>query len=153
MPYAQLDNTDKKILNAMFDLKETRYTAVAKRLKMTPAAVQKRVKKMIEKGVFLGTAPILNLKKIGFGITAIINVSVLKGKFVEEAERWARKRSTCSVYRITGDYDLVVVGKFKDMDELNEFTVAMNREGWVAKTNTGITFQIVQESVNPNVIY
>lgn len=148
-----LDETDIKILNAMLAMRETGYTAIAKKLELTPAAVQKRVKRMIAKGVFLGTTPVLDLKKMGFGITAVIKVSVLKGKMVEEAERWSQKRNACSVYRVTGDYDIIVIGKFKGMDELNEFTLAMNKEGWVSKTNTSITFEIAQESANPNAVY
>lgn len=149
----QLDETDVKILNAMLAMRETGYTAVAKKLELTPAAVQKRVKRMHARGIFLGTVPVLDLAKIGYGLTAIIKVSVSQGKLVEEAQRWTQKRNTCSVYRITGDYDIIVIGKFKDMDELNDFTTEMNREGWVTKTNTSLTFQIAQESVNPKVIY
>ncbi|MBU2100592.1 Lrp/AsnC family transcriptional regulator [Candidatus Micrarchaeota archaeon] len=149
----KIDETDKKILNYMIKTNETRHSKIAKKLKVTPTTIHKRIRKLKKIKALNGLQPLIDLKKIGFDVTVIINAMASKGQLEEAAQKWAKEKNVCSVYRVTGKYDVVVIAKFKNTEELNEFNKRMVKDELIERTNTSIVFQTTKESPNPEELY
>ena len=78
-------------------------------------AKEHRIKSLEEKGIIKGYIAIVNLIKIGYGLTAITLIQA-EGKHLIEV---AKIKHTVSVYDIAGDFDIVVIARFKNIFGLN----------------------------------
>ncbi len=104
----------------------------------------KKVEEMIKKG-FVKRVFIANEEKLGFKITAVIEVGIKKG-YIDEAERnLANFPNVKAVYDVTGDYDAILIAKFRDMKELNNFIKVIHTYPYVESTRTHVVLNIVKE--------
>ena len=72
------------------------------------------MKKVIERYI-----PLINQEKIGYDLTAVINVKISHGKLLEVQERISKDKHVSGVYDITGDWDSLIIAHFKDRRDLN----------------------------------
>ena len=71
-----LDALDQKILEFLAENARCPYSDMARRLGLTGPAVAERIKKLEHKGVIKGYKPVLDKKKLGLGVQAIVLVEV-----------------------------------------------------------------------------
>ncbi len=152
MENAKIDEIDKKILNKMNELQTVKHSIIAKELGLPNATVNKRINKMLRAGVIDGFAPILNLNKLNYNVTAIINVRVKSAKITEAIAEFANDPNVCAVYKITGEYDIAVIGKFRSTAELDKFTDRCLSSPLISRTNTSLVFSAKLDRPNPNII-
>lgn len=146
-----LDEKDKKILNIMVQNPDTSQKQISEELGITPPAVYGRIQRMKEQGIFLGSAPIINLKKIGYDLTTIINIKVKNGKTKEALAKWAQDPNVCSAYDITGEYDLLFITKFHNTEELDQWNKKILKDTeHIERVNTSLAFSVQKEATNPN---
>lgn len=63
----------------------------------------------------------LDHEKLGYDLTAIIEVTSVKGKIAEVEKHVAKFPNVCAVYDITSLTDMIVVAKFKNSTHLSNF--------------------------------
>ena len=63
----------------------------------------------------------LDHEKLGYDLTAVIEVTAIKGKITEVEKHISKFPNVCAVYDITGLTDMVIVAKFKSRGELSNF--------------------------------
>ena len=51
-----------------------------------------------------------------------------------------------SVYEVTGDYDVLAVGKFKNTDDMNRQIKALLSEAPIRESNTSVVLNAVSEN-------
>jgi DNA-binding Lrp family transcriptional regulator len=51
-----------------------------------------------------------------------------------------------SVYEVTGDYDVIAVGKFNDTDDMNDQIKAVLSNADINESNTSVVLNIVAEN-------
>jgi len=56
----------------------------------------------------------------GFDVTAVIQLQVEGNALPDVTETLRDHRQMTSVYEVTGDYDVIAIGKFEDTDGMNE---------------------------------
>lgn len=56
----------------------------------------------------------------------------------------------CSVYDTTGDFDSLIIAKFKNTNELNSFVKKLLAEEFVERTNTSLILNVVKDETSPN---
>ena len=88
--------------------------------------------------------PLINQEKIGYDLTAIINVKISHGKLLEVQERISKDKHVSGVYDITGDWDSLIIAHFKDRRDLNGFIKGVLSMTNVEKTNTQLVLNIVK---------
>jgi len=147
-----MDATDKKILNILLEGKSPKYKEIAKQLGITIGTVHNRIKAMESGGIILRTVPVVNTNKLGYDVVALINISIKGGHLEKLEQKFARHKNVCSVYDVTGDFDSLIIGKFKDTSELNAFVKKILAEEYVVRTNTSLILNAVKESVSPGMI-
>jgi len=57
-------------------------------------------------------------EKIGYELTATIEITVSKGKLLEVKKEIAKFSNVCAVYDITGLTDAIIIAKFKKRQSL-----------------------------------
>ena len=146
-----IDKKDKKILNLMIQNPELSQKKIANEMNITPPAVHNRILKMKEKGILLGTAPKIALDKVGYDLTVVINVKVKNGKLKATEQMLSKDPNVCICYRISGVYDIMVIAKFHNTNELDAWTNKMLAESTsIDRTNTSIVFTKGKEQLTPS---
>jgi len=139
------DDIDRKIINEYLQDSRLSYREVAKRLGLAVGTVMTRTKKLESNGIIEGYSAILNHTKLGYELTAITEIKVSKGKLIEMEKEIAKMKATCAVYDVTGDNDAIIIAKFKNRTELNQFTKKLLLLSFVERTNTHIVLDTIKE--------
>ncbi|ASI99880.1 AsnC family transcriptional regulator [Thermococcus celer Vu 13 = JCM 8558] len=140
-----MDELDLRILSLLQQNARLSYREIARELKVAVGTVYNRIKRMEEEGIIKGFAPLVDYEKLGFGLTAVIGVKAQGRKIVEIEREIARNDRVLIVYDITGEFDIVVVAKFKDRADMNRFVKWLLSLDGVEKTNTSVAMQVVKE--------
>jgi DNA-binding Lrp family transcriptional regulator len=140
-----LDDIDIRILNLLQEDSRLSYNKIATKLRLSVGTVFNHVKNLQKKGVLKGYTVILDWVKLGYNLSALVLVQT-DGKHVTEVESdIAKSPNVVAVYDVTGDYDAVVVSKFKDRNSLNVFIKGLLAMPFVKRTVTNVAFSAVKE--------
>jgi DNA-binding Lrp family transcriptional regulator len=133
-----MDETDVKILKNLLSDARMSYRKVAEEIGVSPPTVLARVEKLESDGIIRSYSTLLDHEKLGYDLTAIIEITATKGKIVDLERQIAKFPNVCAVYDITGLTDMVVVAKFKNRKELSNFVKKDISLPYVERTNTHI---------------
>ena len=103
-----------KILGKLLSDARLSYRRITDGIGVSPPTVIARVKKLENDSVIKFYSSILNHEKLGYNLTAIIEVISVKGKIAEVEKHIAKFPNVCAVYDITDLTDMIVVAKFKN---------------------------------------
>lgn len=139
------DEKDEKILKHL--LVDARQSArqLAHKLNVSTVTMISRLKKLEDKKIIQGYTVRLNHEALGYDITAIIEVTTTKGKMVEIEGEIAKIENVFAVYDVTGNADILVIGKFKDRASLSKFVKKVSCIPNVENTVTHLVLNTVKE--------
>ena len=140
-----IDNVDRKILSEYVKDARLSFREVAKHIGVSVGTVLSRTKKMEQEGLIKGFTVLLDDEKLGYPLTALTEVTVSKGKLVEIEKEIAKLSSTCAVYDVTGQTDAIIIGKFRNRQELSTFTKSILSLNYVEHTNTHLVLTTIKE--------
>jgi len=140
-----IDELDRKILRLLSTDSRLSFRKISSLLGVSTATVAERIKKLEEKGVIKSYTLKLDHEKLGYELSAIIEVTVSKGKLVEVEKKIAEMKNVCAVYDVTGLTDAFIVAKFKSREELNRFVKGLLALPYVERTNTHFVLNTVKE--------
>jgi DNA-binding Lrp family transcriptional regulator len=140
-----MDETDVKILKNLLSDARMSYRKVAEEIGVSPPTVLARVEKLESDGIIRSYSTLLDHEKLGYDLTAIIEITATRGKIVDLERQIAKFPNVCAVYDITGLTDMVVVAKFKNRKELSNFVKKDISLPYVERTNTHIVLITVKE--------
>lgn len=139
-----MDELDYKILDNLNENARKSYREIARELDISLTTVANRIKRMEAEKIIERYIPLINQEKIGFDLTAVINVKISQGKLLEVQERISKDNHVSGVYDITGDWDSLIIAHFRDRRDLNGFIKGVLSIANVEKTNTQIVLNIVK---------
>ena len=140
-----MDNTDERILkNLMMD---GRLSArqLALKLGMSTVTILTRIKKMEKAKIIRGYTALIDHEKIGYSLTAIIEIIAKNDKIVSIEDEIAKFENVCGVYDITGSTDTIVIAKFKERDGLSKFVKDLAAIPNVENTITHVVLNTTKE--------
>lgn len=140
-----MDQTDVKILKKLLSDARMSYRKVAEEIGVSPPTVLARVEKLESDGIIRSYSALLDHEKLGYDLTAIIEITATKGKIVDLERQIAKFPNVCAVYDITGLTDMIVVAKFKNRKELSNFVKKDLSLPSVERTNTHLVLITVKE--------
>lgn len=141
----ELDKTDVKILKILLSNSRLSFREIARHLSLSVATVISRIKLMENENIIKGYSVFLDHEKIGYELTAIIEITVSKGKLLEVEREIAKFSNVCAVYDITGLTDALIIAKFKKRQELSDFIKNLLAMPNVERTNTHVVLTTVKE--------
>jgi DNA-binding Lrp family transcriptional regulator len=139
-----LDAINERILAELSKNSRRSYNQLASILGISPNTVLKRVKDMESQGIIKSYSLVVDHKKLGYDVTAIIEITVTKN-LTEIEKKMAKNSNIYEVYDTTGTSDCILVGIFKNTDELGKFTKELLDNPSVYRTNTHIVLEKVKE--------
>ena len=140
-----MDVLDNNIIISLNANGRKSYRNIAKELKVSFSTISNRVKKLEEEGIVERYIPVINKEKIGFELTAIINIKLTHGKLIEVQERISKDNHVSAVYDITGYWDSLIIAHFKDRRDLNSFIKKILSMDFVERSNTQLVLNIVKD--------
>ncbi len=140
-----LDDTDVKILKRLLHDARRSYRKVAEEIGVSPPTVLARVEKLEKEGIIKSYSAILDHEKLGYDLTAIIDITATKGKIVDLEKQIAKFPNVCAVYDTTGLTDMTIIAKFKGRAELSSFVKKDLSLPYVERTNTHVVLVTVKE--------
>jgi DNA-binding Lrp family transcriptional regulator len=118
---------------------------VARKVGVSSGTVASRLKEMEDSGIIRRYSAILDYEKLGYELTAITEVTVSDGKMIDVCEEVAKMSQATGVYNVTGDADIMIVGKFKTRKELSDFTKKLLTVPHVLRTKTHLVLNTMKE--------
>lgn len=140
-----MDETDVKVLKKLLSDARMSYRKVAEEIGVSAPTVLARVEKLESEGIIRSYSALIDHEKLGYDLTAIIEITATKGKIVDLERQIAKFSNVCAVYDITGLTDMVVVAKFKNRKELSNFVKKDLSLPYVDRTNTHLVLITVKE--------
>jgi DNA-binding Lrp family transcriptional regulator len=67
------------------------------------------------------------------------------GKLIETQEKIAEDPRVFAIYDVTGEWDSLVNGRFKDPEDLNDFIKSLLSHKYVERTVTHIVLNVVKD--------
>jgi Lrp/AsnC family transcriptional regulator for asnA, asnC and gidA len=140
-----LDETDEKILKHL--LVDARQSArqLALKLGMSTVTILSRMKKLEKEKIILGYTTIIDHEKIGYSLTAIIEIIAKNDKVMDIENEIAKFENVCGVYDITGSTDTIIIAKFKERTELSKFVKELATIPNVENTITHVVLNTAKE--------
>lgn len=140
-----IDETDKNIIEMINKDARTPYRQISRELDISVGTVHNRVDKLMKTGVIKKFAPIMDHRKLGYGLTNIIGVRLNDGQLQNWEEKKSFNRHVLAIYNVTGEYDAFLIAKFKNTDELDRFVKELLKEPYVERIYTQTVLNVVKE--------
>jgi DNA-binding Lrp family transcriptional regulator len=141
----KIDDIDMQIISLLQEDSRLSFNKIAHKLGIAVGTALNRVKSLEDKGVLKAYTVIVDPNKVGYGLTAIILIQA-EGKHLLDVENGVAKiNNVISVYDITGDFDFVVVARFKDRDSLNSFIKRLLTIPYIKRTVTNVALNVIKE--------
>ena len=141
----ELDKTDMKILKNLMVNSRISSRQLALNLGVSTVTVLSRIKKLEKEKIIKGYTAIIDHEKLGYGLTAIIEIIAKKNKIIDIEGELAKMDNVCGVYDITGNTDTIVIAKFKERNELSKFVKGLSAISDIENTITHIVLNTAKE--------
>jgi len=141
----QLDELDIDILRSLNDNARKSFRDIAKELHISLTTVSNRVKKMEKDGVIQGYMPMVDPAKLGYDIMVVIGVEVIHGRIVETERDLAKDPAVFALFDSTGEWDAIIMARFKNRTELNTFVKKVLDHENVERTNTQVVLNVTKD--------
>ena len=107
--------------------------------------VNSHIKNLEKEKIIKGYYAHINPEKIGFTLTAIINLRIAKGKIMDLQATIAKHPRVFGVYDVTGEWDSLVLARFKDREEMDSFIKTTLSQKNIERTSTSLVLNTVKE--------
>ncbi len=142
---SKIDRTDRLIVNLLLENCRRSYNKIAAKVGVSVGTAYNRIKVLESKGIIKGYSLLVNSAIIGYSLTALIFLQV-EGEHLSMLERKiAESQSVVAVYDVTGEFDALVIAKFKDREGLSDFIKNLAGMPHVKRTVTSISLATVKE--------
>lgn len=146
----RLDEIDCKILKLLQTDSRLSYNKIASKLDISVGTAYNRIKNLEERGIIQGYTAKVDAEKAGYGLTVLILIQAEGKHLIEVENEISKKENVICVYDITGDFDIAVIARFKDREDLNQFIKATLSIPYVKRTVTNVALSIVKEDFRVN---
>lgn len=140
------DKKDSLIIEVLKGNSRMPIRDVAKKTGIRPSTVHERIKRLVKENVIEKFTVKLNNKSVGKnfivfmmikgGTTEYVGSEIIKNDHITE------------IFGVTGEYDLLLKLKFKDVEEFNEFLIKFRKgQKGIRQTYTMVTTASIKEEV------
>ena len=141
----EIDKYDEQIINELIDNSKTPLRKLATQLKISFVTVMNRIKKLEKEEIIKQYEAKIDYEKLGYGVNALIEIKIAKGKLFELENKIAKNPAVYSVYDTTGEYDTTVFARFKSTRTMDTFLKKIQTFDFVERTNTKLILNVIRE--------
>ena len=140
------ENLDEDLVNELLGDGRASLRSLAEKLDVSVTTVSNHLSDLEEEGVIEAYTPRVNYDALGFDVTAVMQLKAEGSALPEITETLKDHRQMISVYEVTGDYDVIAIGKFKDTDDMNDQIKSLITDPDINQSNTSIVLNTVTEN-------
>jgi DNA-binding Lrp family transcriptional regulator len=140
-----LDQVDHQILNLLQEDCRLSFNKIAAKTQISVGTAYNRIKNLEAAGLVKGYTAVVNPAKVGHALTAVIFIQVDGEHLPEVEQQIAAENKVVAIYDITGEFDTVLIAKFKDRVELNNFVKHLAASPHIKRTITAVSLETVKE--------
>ena len=107
--------------------------------------VNSHIKSLEKEKIIKGYYAELNPEKVGYNLTAIINLRISKGKIMDLQDSIAKHPQVFGVYDVTGEWDSLILARFKNRQEMDFFIKTILSQKHIERSNTSLVLNTVKE--------
>lgn len=141
----ELDETDKKILQVLQQDARLSLRQIAKKVGVSVATVMYRLRGLEEDRIIQKYTTKLDEEKLGYDVQVVIEARISKGKLFEVERKIAIHPNVFAVYDVTGDFDTVIIAKFKTRRAMDKFLKKIQTFPFVERTQTKLILNVIKE--------
>lgn len=140
-----LDELDKEIINSLLIDSRMSYRKLAKKLKVAVATIMHRVNKLEKEDVIQKYTAKINYEKLGYDIEVLIDIKISKGKLFLVEKKIASNPNVFAVYDTTGADDAVILARFTNRRNMDNFLKKIQTYDFVERTHTKLILNTIKE--------
>lgn len=140
------EHLDSDLVNKLLDDGRASLRSLAEELDVSVTTVSNHLSDLEEEGVIEGYTPKVDYAAVGYDVTAIMQLKAEGSALPEITQTLKDHRQMISVYEVTGDYDVIAIGKFKDTDDMNDEIKSLITDPDINQSNTSIVLNAVSEN-------
>ncbi|WP_247010219.1 HTH-type transcriptional regulator Lrp [Halorientalis litorea] len=139
------ENLDRKLVNALLGDGRASLRSLGEDLDVSVTTVSNHLSDLEEDNIIQGYTPKIDYDALGYDVTAILQLKVEGSALVDVTERLREHDQMISVYEVTGDYDIIAIGKFTDTDGMNNQIKELLTEPDINESNTSVVLNAAKE--------
>ena len=139
------ENLDAKLVNELLGNGRASLRSLGDDLDVSVTTVSNHLRDLEDTGVIRGYSPVVDYDEVGYDVTAIIQLKVEGDSLPEITETLSQQNQMISVYEVTGDYDVIAVGKFRDTDGMNDQIKSLITDTDIRESSTSVVLNRVSE--------
>lgn len=123
-----IDQTDRKILNALLENSRLSYRKIAEKVGVSVATVMNRVNRLENEKVIREYSTRLDYEKLDYDVEALVEVKIsrTKGNPFDVDPFIINHPNVHAIYDVSGEIDHVLLVKFQNRKQLNDFLRKIN---------------------------
>ena len=141
----ELNDKDSELLRGLNKNGKASQRELAGLTGLALGTVSNHLKSLEKKNIIRGYLPDINPEKVGFTLTSTINLRIAKGKIMEVQASIAKHPRVYAVYDITGEWDSLVLARFKNREEMDQFIKTVLSQKNIERTSTSLVLNNVKE--------
>lgn len=131
-----LDGIDLRLLQALQASPRAGVLALARQVGVARNTVQVHLDRLLEEGVVTGFGPDVDLRRVGYGVSAFVSLQISQGRRAAVREALVAIPEVTEAWTTTGPADLVCWLAARDNDHLGELVARLLEIPGVARTVT-----------------
>ncbi|MCU4717553.1 HTH-type transcriptional regulator Lrp [Halapricum hydrolyticum] len=139
------ENLDRKLVNALLGDGRASLRSLADDMDVSVTTVSNHLSTLEDEGIIQGYTPKVDYDKLGYDVTAIVQLKVEGSALPDVTETLRQHDQMMSVYEVTGDYDVIAVGKFLDTDDMNSQIKGLLTDPEINESNTSVVLNAAKE--------
>ena len=139
------ENLDTDLINELLGDGRASLRSLAETLDVSVTTVSNHLQDLEETGVIRGYSPTIDYDALGYDVTAIMQLTVDGSALSDVTESLRDHRQILSVYEVTGESDIIAIGKFRDTEDMNDQIKSLLNDSGINESNTSVVLNRVSE--------
>ena len=139
------ENLDTDLINELLGDGRASLRSLAETLDVSVTTVSNHLQDLEETGVIRGYSPTIDYDALGYDVTAIMQLTVDGSALSDVTESLREHRQILSVYEVTGGFDVIAIGKFRDTEDMNDQIKSLLNDSGINESNTSVVLNTVSE--------
>ena len=143
----ELNYKDSELLKHLSNNGKASQRELAEVTGLALGTVSNHLKVLEKKKIIKGYSANIDPEKVGFTLSATIHLRITKGKIMDVQASIAKHPRVYIVYDITGEWDSLVLARFKNREEMDEFIKTTLSQKDIERTSTSLVLNNVKEEM------
>ncbi|WP_160135520.1 HTH-type transcriptional regulator Lrp [Halococcus salsus] len=139
------ENLDTDLINELLGNGRASLRSLAETLDVSVTTVSNHLQDLEETGVIRGYSPTVDYDTLGYDVTAIMQLTVDGSVLSDVTESLREHHQILSVYEVTGGFDVIAIGKFRDTEDMNDQIKSLLNDSGINESNTSVVLNTVSE--------